>query len=170
MQSKKNQERGNLAKKFKLSITPQTWVRVTQKDKIFFRIPRDKLRPSGLKRRMRIERYNEYKVNVSAESKRVGFVLPEVGAGLLFYVPVPKSWSKKKKRMYHGTFHQSRPDLKNLLQAFEDSLMTEDKGIAYYTHLGKLWVNEEAGWIEITVTDPSKIFIMPPTEGDNRLL
>jgi Holliday junction resolvase RusA-like endonuclease len=166
MPSKKSIEK----RKIILEITPQTWVRVTQKDKIFFRIPRDKLRPAGLKRRMRIERYNDYKLNVSAEAKRLHFNLPDVGAGILFYVPVPKSWSKKKKRLHHGQFHHSRPDLKNLLQAFEDSLMSEDMTISYYTHLGKIWVNEEAGWIEITITDPSNIFISPPTEGKNRLL
>lgn len=154
-----------------LNITPQTWVRVTANDSIFFRIPRDKLRPSGLKRLQRIERYNEYKICVLAEAKRVGFQLPDVGAGIIFYIPVPKSWSKKKKRLHHGTYHQSKPDLKNLLSAWEDSLITEDKTIAYYTHLGKRWVDAEEGWIEIIVTDPARISMEPPSkEEQNRLL
>jgi len=37
-----------LPKKIILNITPQTHVRATQGDSIFFRIPREKLRPSGL--------------------------------------------------------------------------------------------------------------------------
>lgn len=154
-----------------LNITPQTWVRVTANDRIFFRIPRDKLRPSGLNRLLRIEKYNEYKINVLAEAKRVGFNLPDVGAGIIFYIPVPKSWSKKKKRLHHGMYHQSKPDLKNLLSAWEDSLMTEDKTIAYYTHLGKRWVDAEEGWIEVTITDPGRISQEPPSkEGESRLL
>jgi Holliday junction resolvase RusA-like endonuclease len=154
-----------------LKISPRTWVRVTKNDRIFFRIPIDKLRPSGLKRRLRIEAYNEYKLSVAAEAKRVHFTLPDIGAGIIFYVPVPKSWSKKKKKLHHGSFHHSRPDLKNLLQAFEDSLLSEDKTIAYYTHLGKRWVNAEQGWIEITIKDSSRIYLEPPSiEGDNRLL
>jgi Holliday junction resolvase RusA-like endonuclease len=157
--------------RFVLNVTPLTWVRVTSNDRIFFRIPRDKLRPSGLKRLLRIEKYNDYKLNVAAEAKRVGFVLPPVGAGVMFYVPVPKSWSKKKKRLAHGTFHGSRPDLKNLLSAWEDSLMSEDKEIAFYTYLGKRWVDDESGWIEITITPPDKIFLEPPSKGgNNRLL
>lgn len=153
-----------------LNITPQTWVRVTANDRIFFRIPRDKLRPSGLKRLQRIERYNEYKICVLAEAKRVGFSLPDVGAGIIFYLPVPKSWSKKKKRLHHGAYHQSKPDLKNLLSAWEDSLMTEDKTIAFYTHLGKRWVDSEDGWIEITITDPARISMEPPSKEEvNRL-
>lgn len=158
-------------KRIILDITAQTWVRVTANDRIFFRIPRDKLRPSGLKRLLRIERYNDYKLRLAAEAKRKNFQLPYVGAGVIFYVPTPRSWSKKKKREFHGKWHNSRPDLKNLLSAWEDSLMSEDKEIAYYTHLGKRWVNAEEGWIEITITDPSRIFIEPPSkEGDNRLL
>lgn len=154
-----------------LRITPKTWVRVTQKDRIFFRIPRDKLRPDGLKRLLRIEAYNDYKLNLSAEAKRLGFVLPEIGAGVVFFVPCPRTWSKKKKRKHHGQFMQSRPDLKNLLSAFEDSIMSEDKGIAWYSHLGKRWVDAETGWIEITIFDPTKLFIEPASvEGDNRLL
>ena len=157
-------------KKTILNITPRTWVRVTQRDKIFFRIPRDKLRPPGLKRLLRIESYNDYKLNLASEASKQHFILPEIGAGIIFFIPVPKSWSNKKKKQYHGTFHQSRPDLKNLLSAFEDSLMKEDKQIAFYSHLGKRWVNQDAGWIEITMCNPKKLYLPPPGEEDDRLL
>lgn len=116
-----------------------------------------------------MERYNEWKSSVSEEAKRLGFTLPEIGAGIIFYLPMPKKWGKKKRNLAHGFFHDKRPDLKNLLSAFEDALMREDKGIAYYTHLGKRWVNSPTGWIEVTVTDPSKIALSPPLEGKNRL-
>lgn len=160
-----------MGKRIILEITPETWCRVTQRDKIFFRIPFDQLYPSGKKRKLRIQRYNDYKVAVAAEAKRKQFELPTIGAGIIFFIPVPKSWSKKKKKLHHGQFHGSTPDLKNLLQAFEDSLMTQDKGIAYYTHLGKRWVNAESGWIQVTISDPAKLFIEPPSkEGENRLL
>jgi Holliday junction resolvase RusA-like endonuclease len=138
---------------------------VTANDRIFFRIPRDKLYPSGLKRLLRIEKYNDYKISVSAEAKRQNFTLPPIGAGVIFYLPVPKSWSNKKKKLAHGKFHSSRPDLKNLLSAWEDSLLSEDKEIAYYTHLGKRWVNSEEGFIEITITDPTCIYLEPPPVG-----
>ncbi len=83
---------------------------------------------------------------------------------------MPKKWSKKKRKLCHGIFHDRRPDLKNLLSAFEDSLRSEDKGIAYYTHLGKRWVDSPHGWIEVTVTNPSNIKLSPPLEGDSRLI
>ena len=57
-----------------LNITPQTHVRATQGDSVFFRIPREKLRPQGLKRLQRLERYNQYKVDLSAEAKKKNFI------------------------------------------------------------------------------------------------
>jgi Holliday junction resolvase RusA-like endonuclease len=100
-----------------LNITPQTHVRATQGDSIFFRIPRDKLRPAGLKRLLRLERYNNYKLDLSAEAKRKSFIMPPVGTSITFVIPVPPSWSKKKKKLYHGRFHQSKPDIDNLQKA-----------------------------------------------------
>ena len=137
-----------------LNITPQTWVRVTANDRIFFRIPFDKLRPSGQKRKLRIERYNDYKINLLALAKAKRFELPPQGLGVSFFVPCPKSWSKKKKKRYHGTLHQSKPDLKNFLTCFEDALFGEDKYIAHYSHLDKRWVDFETGWIEVSFTEP----------------
>jgi len=149
--------------KFVFKITPETWVRVVFADRIFFRIKRDQLRPDGLRRLQRIEKYNNYKINISAEAKRIGFTLPEIGAGITFFIPVPKSWSKKKKRLHHGQFHDKKPDLSNILKAFEDALLSEDKKIAYYTHLCKRWVNSETGWIEVTTCDPAKLYMEPPS-------
>ena len=150
-----------------LNITPQTHVRVNSGDKIFFRIPKDQLRPEGLKRRLRLERYNEYKLCLSAECKRKQFRLPPQGATICFFIPVPqKAWSKKKKKQHHGKLHQSKPDLSNLLKAFEDAICSEDKYIAHYGGLSKRWVDFPNGWIEITITEPTEELIMPPSQGE----
>ena len=125
-------------------------MRVTQKDRIFFRIPRDQLHPGSLKRLLRIERYNEYKLNLSAEAKRKDFTIPAWGLCITFYIPVPPSWSKKQKKLHHGILHQRKPDLKNLLSAFEDGLTSEDKYIAHYGEMCKRWVDSENGWIELS--------------------
>ena len=149
-----------MLKKVILNITPQTHVRATQGDSIFFRIPREKLRPSGLKRLMRLERYNKYKLDLDSEAKRKSFIMPPIGASITFVIPVPRSWSKKKKKLYHGTFHQSKPDIDNLQKAFLDSLMKEDKQIAHL-EVQKRWVDFEVGWIEITLKDYEQILTLP---------
>jgi Holliday junction resolvase RusA-like endonuclease len=147
-----------------LNITPQTHVRATQGDSIFFRIPREKLRPSGLSRLLRLEKYNQYKVDLLAESKAKAFVMPPQGASIAFFIPVPVSWSKKKKKQHHGMLHQSKPDLDNLLKAFGDSLISEDKYIAHYGELSKRWVDFETGWIQIEITEPTEVLITPPAK------
>ena len=152
-------------KKIILNITPLTWVRVTANDRIFFRIPRDKLYPSGLKRLLRLEKYNEYKISLSAHAKSKQFTIPACGCGVTFFLPCPRTWSNKKKKKYHGTFHQSRPDLKNLLSAWEDALCIEDKYIAHYSYLCKRWVDFPTGWIEITLEDmPESELVITPFE------
>jgi len=155
-----------MQKKYILNITPVTWVRVTFNDRIFFRIPRDKLLPSGLKRLLRIEKYNNYKVELLASAKEKNFTIPEQGAGVTFFLPMPKTWSQKKRKIYHGTLHQQRPDLKNLLSAWEDSLCIEDKYIAHYSYLCKRWVDYPTGWIEIIISEPElPVVVIPPKEG-----
>jgi Holliday junction resolvase RusA-like endonuclease len=143
-----------------LNITPQTHVRATQGDSIFFRIPREKLRPAGLKRLLRLERYNKYKLDLASEAKLKSFVMPPIGASITFVIPVPKSWSNKKKKLYHGRFHQSKPDIDNLQKAFLDSLMKEDKQIAHL-EVQKRWVDFEVGWIEITLKDYEQVLTLP---------
>lgn len=162
MQSKKKQE--GVQKKFILNLTAQTWVRVTANDRIFFRIPRDQLFPSGLKRLLRIEKYNQYKIDLLAEAKQKRFVIPPQGAGITFFMPCPASWSNKKKKRYHGSLHQSRPDLKNLLSAFEDALCSEDKYIGHYSMLCKRWVDFPSGYIEIEINEPIFDAIEYPSE------
>lgn len=160
MESKKNSERRRII----LNITPQTHVRTTQGDRWFFRIPRDKLRPSGLKRLTRIERYNQYKIDLLAEAKRKNFTLPAAGLSVVFFIPCPQSWSNKKKKLYHGTFHQSSPDIDNLNKAFFDSLVSEDKFVANIS-LTKRWVDFPIGWIELQLTDQDmQVLVMPPAK------
>ena len=98
-------------KKITLNITPVSHLRTTQGDRIYFRIPRNKLHPPGLKRLLRIERYNNYKIELLAEAKRKKFTIPSSGLSVTFFLPMPKTWSKKKKKAHHGAFCQSRPDI-----------------------------------------------------------
>jgi Holliday junction resolvase RusA-like endonuclease len=141
-------------KEVKLHITPQTFVRATQGDRVFFRIPREQLRPAGLKRLLRLERYNQYKIDLSALAKQARFLPYEQGMHVVFYLPVPKTWKKYKKEYMHLQLHQSKPDWDNLAKAFFDSLMFEDKHIAD-VRITKKWINHETGHIEIYQTAPA---------------
>lgn len=143
----------NQESKVVFNINPQTHVRATQGDSIFFKIPRNKLRPSGLKRLLRLEKYNDYKISISGMAKSKRFVPPEQGGHLIFYIPVPKSWKKSKKEQMHMKLHQTKPDWDNLAKAFFDSILLEDKYVAD-VRVTKRWTNEENGRIEFIWTTP----------------
>lgn len=134
-----------------LYIDPQTHVRATQGDAIWFKIPESKLAvkyPQGLKRKRRLERYNLYKQELWLKAREAEFELPDGLFRVVFYIPVPASWSLKKKAAQHMKPHQSKPDTDNLIKAFFDALRKEDKAI--WDHRAtKLWVNEPSGRIEI---------------------
>lgn len=138
-----------------LYITPKTHVRSTQGDRIFFRIPRNKLKPAGLARLKRLEQYNEYKASLLTLARKENLRFPEQGLEIIFYIPVPKSWSKWKKQYNHMKGHTSKPDLSNCLKALEDGLLKEDKMIFNYAGLTKRWVNQEHGYIEFIYHTPS---------------
>jgi Holliday junction resolvase RusA-like endonuclease len=140
-------------------------IRSTKGDSIFFRIPREKLRPDGLRRLLRLERYNNYKVALLAEAKQKGFTLPPTGLNVTFFIPMPRTWSKKKRKLLHGQFCQSRPDLDNLIKSLCDSLVSEDKFIANLS-ASKRWVDFPVGWIECILTDePMVVLVQPPSKG-----
>lgn len=145
-------------KKFVLEITPQTHVRTTQGDRILFRIPRTKLRKTSLSRLLRIEKYNNYKIAVSALAKQKKFVMPSLGASIKFYIPVPASWRQWKKDHMHMKPHMQRCDLDNLCKGFFDSLMKEDKHIAHF-EAAKFWVNAPEGRIEIVLSDKEDVLV-----------
>lgn len=63
-----------------------------------------------------------------------------------FFMPMAKSWSKKKKKEMDGMPHQQKPDLDNLCKGVMDCLWEEDSHI-HQIHAEKVWSTE--GSIEI---------------------
>ena len=68
--------------------------------------------------------------------------LPPEGAAVTFFLPIPKSWSEKKRAEHLGGPHETRPDLSNLLKALEDAVYGDDSHIWQYAGLCKRWGNE----------------------------
>lgn len=62
-----------------------------------------------------------------------------------FNIPMPKSWSKKKRLNMDGKPHQQRPDIDNLVKAFLDALC-EDDSYVFFINASKYW--SEQGSIE----------------------
>lgn len=75
--------------------------------------------------------------------------LPDAGWHVTFVLPMPKSWSGKKRAQMDGKPHQQRPDRDNLEKALLDALFSEDCGI-WDGHTTKVW--GETGQIIITTS------------------
>tara|TARA_R110000751_G_scaffold59682_1_gene125141 strand:- start:3296 stop:3784 length:489 start_codon:yes stop_codon:yes gene_type:complete len=110
-----------------LNITPVSKPRMTQSDKW-------KKRPATTK-------YWKYKENL----KLLCFICrwqPKENLDIQFVIPMPISWSGKKKEKYDGQPHKQRPDLDNLVKAFKDALLIEDSHVHTYGNITKKWGKE----------------------------
>ena len=58
-----------------------------------------------------------------------------------FHIPMPMSWSKKKKALMLGKPHQQRPDTDNICKGVMDSLLEEDCKV-WHLEAKKYWAEE----------------------------
>jgi len=109
-------------KHYLLSVIPMGAVRMTQSD-------RWKTDPnhSDPRRRQRpaVTRYFEFRDALRSECSKVGFELKDT-LEAVYCVPMPDSWSEKKKARMNGMPHKSKPDIDNITKAFMDALRKED--------------------------------------------
>lgn len=112
-----------------------------------------------LQRKRRIEKYNAYKLELSAIAKELRFELPHAGFAIYFFLPMPASMlrSKKKSLAMHLQPHLVKPDIDNLLKGVFDSLKKMDQHIYHLAGIGKFWT-KDAPCIEfhtgLSVYDP----------------
>ncbi|HQB08132.1 MAG TPA: RusA family crossover junction endodeoxyribonuclease, partial [Rectinema sp.] len=66
------------------------------------------------------------------------------------YLPMPKSWSKKKKEFMKGQAHRSKPDKDNIDKAIMDALFERDECIAFGSQ-SKRWDDGNGPRIIITI-------------------
>jgi len=107
------------------------------------------------KRRPCVVKYFEYRDAVRAIAAEQGFTLPE-RFYLWFQMPMPKSWSQRKKRMLFGEPCRSKPDADNLAKGFFDCF-GEDKHV-WSVQITKTW--HDIG--RITVTLPYDEYCLKP--------
>ncbi|MFG1172141.1 RusA family crossover junction endodeoxyribonuclease [Erwiniaceae bacterium CAU 1747] len=77
--------------------------------------------------------------------------LPECCSHVIFILPMPVSWSKKKRAASAGQPHQQKPDADNLLKALMDALYDDDSSV-WDVRVSKIW--GETGSIRIATIAP----------------
>ncbi len=129
---------------YRFDITPVPKPRMTVSDK--------------WKNREIVTRYFAFRDVIRYKSNLQGLRgIPGIVNSLIFRLPMPESWSRKKKDLLHGRPHEQTPDLSNLLKAFEDC-WSEDRHIHTFRNLQKVWAS--SGSIELQIEDmeePTKL-------------
>ena len=118
-------------------ITPNTKPRMTQRDKW-------KVRPC-------VAKYRAFKDEVRL--RRVE--LPEA-YHVIFVMPMPSSWSKKKRAAMDGQPHKQTPDRDNIEKALLDSLYSDDSHV-WDGRTTKVW--GRAGQIIVMEIEPFDFFL-----------
>jgi len=104
------------------------------------------------KKRPIVLKYWEYKDDIQKWANKNDFTLgQEVCA--VFNIPMPKSWSKKKKEMMVNTHHKQKPDIDNLLKGLMDALLEEDSHV-HTVFSRKVWA-EEGSIVFCSLTEKS---------------
>jgi len=92
-------------------------------------------------KRDKVNRYNAWKDHVRHQMRVQGVKIPKDPVGLEFtvYIPMPKSWPKKKQYAFMATFHNQKPDIDNVAKAMMDCIFEEDKCVGVL-NCRKVWV------------------------------
>ena len=121
-------------------ITPCAKPRMTKRDR--------------WKKRPCVERYFAFRDQIHACADKLEGV-QIFGSHFIFVIPMPKSWSKKKKAENFAQAHIVRPDSDNLLKGFFDSWLAEDacvwdaRASKFWGYTGAIIIREESmEWME----------------------
>ena len=92
------------------------------------------------KKRPCVTRYWAYKDELNEKIKELDVKVQDE-LFLEFYMPMPKSWSKKKKLDLLNKPHQQKPDIDNLVKGVMDAIFKEDSHV-HTIYAKKIWSNE----------------------------
>jgi Holliday junction resolvase RusA-like endonuclease len=93
------------------------------------------------------KRYTQFKRDMKAQTAKIDVPLTEdlLYATVIFYVSLPKAWSKKKKRNMDGKYCDNNSDIDNYLKAILDSLT----GVLYKDDKQFVSIKAEKIWSDV---------------------
>ena len=83
------------------------------------------------------------------ECRRQEVWIPNDGGHVTFILPMPASWSQKKKMLMVGARHQQKPDVDNLLKALLDAVFPDDDTAVWDIRVTKVWGT--SGYIRVAI-------------------
>jgi len=110
---------------FVFDVVPMGAVRMSQSDR--WRTNPNHSDPNK-RQRPEVSRYFHFKDVVRRQSKEMNYIQGDT-LDIVFCVPMPSSWSKKKQLQMNKMPVKTRPDIDNYVKAFLDALLIEDNNI-----------------------------------------
>ncbi len=118
-------------------------------------------RMNGRRITPRIERYKRFRIALKNYALSMGLNELPSAMGFHFIIPMPKSWSNKKRDRYRGKMHQQTPDLDNLVKAVLDCLTygrsLNDAHVGTFLFAQKTW--GERGMIKLYTNSSEQTII-----------
>jgi Holliday junction resolvase RusA-like endonuclease len=123
--------------KFTVSIVPMGKPRMTRSDK--------------WRKRPAVLRYFAYRAELILKSP-VRLIPVEPGSvTIMAYLPIPESWSIKKKTAMAGMYHRQKPDCDNILKGVVDILWPKGDQMISFKMITKKWDDGNGARLEIEV-------------------
>lgn len=105
-------------------------------------------RADAWRKRPCVVRYNEYKAIIRSIVGEI-IMIPDA-INMRFFLPMPPSWSEKKKAAMCHKGHRSKPDIDNLEKGLMDALLKDDAGV-WRTNKVKLWDYQSVARVELEI-------------------
>jgi Holliday junction resolvase RusA-like endonuclease len=119
-------------REYKLPVVPIPAPRMTRQDRFA--------------KRPVVERYKAFRTELLMRSRLQGLTDLPASVGFIFYIPMPVSWSQRKRAEMEGTMHQQTPDLDNLIKAVLDCFTygrhVSDSYVGTFLFAQKVWATE----------------------------
>ena len=115
-------------------IIPMGAVRMTKSDT--WKTNPNHIDPNKRQRKV-VGQYFNFKNSLLWQSKSMNFELKNY-LDVLFLIPMPTTWSKKKKEQMNGLPHKQKPDTDNLVKSVKDSLLKDDS-VVWWEKAEKRW-------------------------------
>lgn len=110
---------------------------------VWFKVRKDgktvtlRSKPNYVRTKRYLDKYFEYKEKLQVIAAKTGFTMPQDAFFMWFFMPMPKTWTKKKKAQMAFKMHKNKKDTDNLSKGIKDALCprksnfltTQKKGI-----------------------------------------
>ena len=115
-------------------VIPMGAVRMTQSDR--WKVNPNHADPQKRQRKS-VKAYFDFKNTLKLQANIMNFQLGEY-LDAVYFIPMPDSWSEKKKEKMNGLPCKVKPDLDNITKAIKDSLKKNDSDI-WWEKAEKRW-------------------------------